>query len=397
MAAAINHVEGWDGHHKLVDGLPGNLGDVLVERHVTGCCSCPAYGHGDCKDGIGAQLRLAPSPLILRAIQFLDHQLINLALLSDVHADELRRDEVVHVGDGLQDALPKQTGLVLVAELQCLVHAGGGPTGHSGSEESSCGADVDLNSWIAPRVEDLPREDGHNRVSLSRGSSRRSRFLLACRFYLCLVLHCLSCGLDCLGITQVAAEVQRLNCQVCLQRLEVRIQLIHQGRGRRNLQARDDIIGDALDVLHHGADGVPVRRDENGLAGPELWHDGRLPEGHHTRYRVLQTLRRWDVLLVQLGVLWIPPGVELAVLADGRRRNVEAPAPDQDLLRAVLLDCLLLVQACQGAVHPLVQAPGLCDWHMELIRRLERQVAGLHRALQDGGEGHVHLVALLLE
>lgn len=42
------------------------------------------------------------------------------AVWNSLNADELGRDDVVHIGDGLQDALAEQPGLVVVAELQGL-------------------------------------------------------------------------------------------------------------------------------------------------------------------------------------------------------------------------------------------------------------------------------------
>ena len=136
----------------------------------------------------------------------------------------------------------------------------------------------------------------------------------------------------------------------------------------RDLEAGDVVIGDALDELEDRADGVAMGRDEDGLARLQLGCDVLLPVGHDAGDGVLEALRGRDVLGVQGRVLGLVAGVVLGVLLDLGGRDVEAAAPDLHLVRTVLLHSLLLVQAGEGAVHPLVEAPGLRDGGVELVR-----------------------------
>ena len=46
-------------------------------------------------------------------------------------------------------------------------------------------------------------------------------------------------------------------------RLEVGIELVDQWSANRDLQARDDITGNILQVFHDGTDGLAMSRDEN--------------------------------------------------------------------------------------------------------------------------------------
>mmetsp|Transcript_68536 Transcript_68536/g.201160 ORF Transcript_68536/g.201160 Transcript_68536/m.201160 type:complete len:296 (+) Transcript_68536:164-1051(+) len=224
--------------------------------------------------------------------------------------------------------------------------------------------------------------------------------------HLGLVLHGLRRGLDLLRVAEVAAERQRGGGGapagrevrlVGLDRLEVLVEVVDQGGAGRDLEAGDVVIGDALDELEDRADGVAVRADEDGLALLQLGGDGLLPVGHHAGDGVLQALRLRDLLRLQVGVLRVLGGVVLALRVDLRRRHVEAAAPHQHLVRAVLLHGLLLVQAGEAAVHALVQAPGLLHRHVLLVGVLQGEVARPVGALEDRGEGDVDLEAVGLQ
>ena len=212
-----------------------------------------------------------------------------------------------------------------------------------------------------------------------------------------LILDGLGGCLDLLRIAQVAAELEGLHSQGAGDGLEVGIQLVHQGRAGGNLKARNDVVRDALDHLDDGADGVAVGSHKHSLARFQLWSNCGLPVRHHTSNRVLQALSVWHLLGIQCSVLGLVARVVLALLFQGWRGDVEAASPDLNLLRAVLDDRLLLVQACEATVHALVQAPGLVHGDVELIRRLQCQVAGLDGTLQEGREGDVDLQVLGLQ
>mmetsp|Transcript_23536 Transcript_23536/g.70318 ORF Transcript_23536/g.70318 Transcript_23536/m.70318 type:complete len:206 (+) Transcript_23536:453-1070(+) len=126
MAAAVDDVEGGHRHDVLLRGPTREVGDVLVERHVHRGGARATDCHGHSKDGVGPQVRLGPAPVILGAVEGLHHQLVDLLLLGDVQADELRRDDCVHVLHGLEHALAQEPAPVAVAHLQRLVDARGG-------------------------------------------------------------------------------------------------------------------------------------------------------------------------------------------------------------------------------------------------------------------------------
>mmetsp|Transcript_97451 Transcript_97451/g.284570 ORF Transcript_97451/g.284570 Transcript_97451/m.284570 type:complete len:448 (-) Transcript_97451:47-1390(-) len=390
MAAAIDDVERGNGQDKLVSWLTRYLCDVLIQCHLVGCRTSAANCHGNRQDGIGTQLRLAPAPLVLGAVKLFHHELINLVLLPNIHANELGSDDVVHVGDGLEHAFAQQPPLVAVAELERLVDAGRRAAGDRRPELVRRRAQVHLHGRVAPGVEDLAGADALD-LRLRRDAAGWSRRHLG------LVLHGLGRCLDLLGIAEVAAVLQRRHRRVAREGLEVRVQAVDEGRARGDLEACDDVVGDVLDVLQDRADRVPVRRHKDGLPCLQRWRNLGLPEGHDPRNRVLQALGYRDLLLFEVHVLWVLAWVELTVLLDRRGWDVEAPAPNLDLVGAVFLDCLLLVKACEASIHALVQAPGLLDWQVHLVRLLQSVVQRLDGALEDRGVADVKLKALVLD
>mmetsp|Transcript_51016 Transcript_51016/g.119606 ORF Transcript_51016/g.119606 Transcript_51016/m.119606 type:complete len:386 (+) Transcript_51016:757-1914(+) len=54
MAAAVDDIERWDGHHEAVVRLPRDPGDILVEGHPAGSCACSANCHGHGQHSIGS-------------------------------------------------------------------------------------------------------------------------------------------------------------------------------------------------------------------------------------------------------------------------------------------------------------------------------------------------------
>mmetsp|Transcript_43698 Transcript_43698/g.103154 ORF Transcript_43698/g.103154 Transcript_43698/m.103154 type:complete len:210 (-) Transcript_43698:8-637(-) len=136
--------------------------------------------------------------------------------------------------------------------------------------------------------------------------------------------------------------------------------------------------------------------DEHGLASLQLWCDDFFPVWHHPGNGVLQALGVWKLFWLQSSILCLIVWVELAGDLQRWWGDVEASAPDLHLLGAMLLDGLLLVQACEAAIHALVQAPSLGDRSVQLISALQRNVAGLDGALEEGSVARIQLEATLL-
>ena len=78
------------------------------------------------------------------------------------------------------------------------------------------------------------------------------------------------------------------------------------------------------------------------------------------------------------------------------RLHVEAATPEQHLLVTILLCGLLLVQALQGAIVLLIEAPCLNHGNPILVHCVKHVVQGLYGTLQVRSVGNLEMEAFLL-
>mmetsp|Transcript_14124 Transcript_14124/g.33313 ORF Transcript_14124/g.33313 Transcript_14124/m.33313 type:complete len:214 (+) Transcript_14124:374-1015(+) len=137
--------------------------------------------------------------------------------------------------------------------------------------------------------------------------------------------------------------------------------------------------------------------DEHALARHDARSDLVKPEGEHSVDGEGERLSTWQCLLWHGGVERIVGRVALIGGFDGRGRHIEAAAPNLDLVVAVLLGGLRLVEALQATVVPLIQAPVVDDGHGKVLALCADSPGSANGTTQDGGEDDVELVALLLQ
>jgi hypothetical protein len=120
----------------------GKVGDVSVEGDTLLGSGGLSDGHGDTEDGVGTELGLVGGTIKL------DHEVVNGALVLDVKVllDEGGTENIVDVGDGLENTLAAPLGLVTITELAGLVGAGRGTGGNDGAVETG------LGDYIGPKV-----------------------------------------------------------------------------------------------------------------------------------------------------------------------------------------------------------------------------------------------------
>ncbi len=112
---------------------------------------------GDGEDGVRAQLAL-----VRRAVEG-DHGLIDQALIRGVQAFEFRRDDGLHVLNGLQHALAHVMALVAVAQLHGFVFAGRSAGGHNGASKGAAFQNhVRFHGGISARVKNFAGTNGNN-------------------------------------------------------------------------------------------------------------------------------------------------------------------------------------------------------------------------------------------
>mmetsp|Transcript_36428 Transcript_36428/g.104772 ORF Transcript_36428/g.104772 Transcript_36428/m.104772 type:complete len:338 (-) Transcript_36428:138-1151(-) len=154
------------------------LAHVLVELEAEGLGAGAGDAHGHGQHGVGAQHRLREAPLVLGAVQVVNHVVVQLLLEADIPAHQLGRDDPVDVADGLEHALALEPRAA-VSELQSLVDACGGARGHNGREGAVAGRQLDLDGRVSPAVHHLAAEDARDLGLLVRGQHGLLLLLLA--------------------------------------------------------------------------------------------------------------------------------------------------------------------------------------------------------------------------
>jgi len=81
----------------------------------------------------------------------------------------------------------------------------------------------------------------------------------------------------------------------------------------------------------------------------------------------------------------------LIVSVEGRRRDVEAAPPDEDLVFPVLRCGLSLVEPLETSVVTLIKLPSSGHWKPCLVELFEDEPHGADRSLQDRGVDAVEL------
>ena len=106
-----------------------------------------------------------------------------------------------------------------------------------------------------------------------------------------------------------------------------------------------------------------------------------MPVRDDARGRRRQTFGGRHDVLVELGVLRVVARPVLRGLVRVGRRDVVRPPPHSNLLDAVLVDGLLLVQALQTPIMSFVELPGLRDRDPHVVRLFQGVVEGADGSL----------------
>ena len=125
-----------------------------------------------------------------------------------------------------------------------------------------------------------------------------------------------------------------------------------------------------------------MRRDEHLLTAREARDDRVVPVREEAVDHDRKTLGRREDLGRQARVARIEPRVGGVIERERWRRDRVAAPPLEELLVTVLLRRLLLVEALERAVVPLVETPRALDGQPELVDLLEDDLERQDRALE---------------
>ncbi len=148
--AAVQDVE-----HRHRQQVRVHAAKVAVERLAAAGSGRPGDGQRDAEDGVRAEPRLGLGAVERR------EGLVEAALVASATADDGLLDLLVHVGDGLANALAAEALRLGVAQLDRLARPRRRAGRNAGPTTGAVGQDgVDLDRRIASRVEDLRAHEG---------------------------------------------------------------------------------------------------------------------------------------------------------------------------------------------------------------------------------------------
>ena len=157
MGSAIKDV-----HHRRGQQTGRETAKISVEFNSQVVSHGARRRHGHGQNRIRAQLALRR-----RTVEH-QHGIVKVALFAGIHAFKFRRNHLVDVLDGLQNALARIAALVAIAQLQRFMLAGGGAAGNRRSP--ACPAlqnDVSFDRGITARIQNFA---GQNQLNLSHGN-----------------------------------------------------------------------------------------------------------------------------------------------------------------------------------------------------------------------------------
>ena len=178
---------------------------------------------------------------------------------------------------------------------------------------------------------------------------------------------------------------------------EVLVQVIDKWDGSWDVEVDNVFLGHVVKVLDKSPKGVAVGSNDDLLALPDGWDDLIVPEWENSVDGGGKALVEWEDLWVETLVPLVVAWVVWRVLLKWWWWDGESTPPLENLLSAVLLGGLSLVEALESTIVALVKTPGADDWDVHLVKAVEGEPEGTDGTLQDGGESHVEGEALLLE
>ena len=144
-----------DVHHRHRQDVRVRAADVAEQRQAGAVRGRLGDRQADAEDGVRAELGL------VRGAVEVEQGLVDQPLLVDVVPDDLLVDVLQDRGDRLLDTLAAVPGLVAVAQFDGLELAGGRARGHGRPGDGVVvEQNLDLDSGVAARVEDLAGADG---------------------------------------------------------------------------------------------------------------------------------------------------------------------------------------------------------------------------------------------
>ncbi len=142
-------------------------------------------------------------------------------------------------------------------------------------------------------------------------------------------------------------------------RLEIGIELVHQGYAIGDVELNDVAVRHLIQVFDQCANGVAVGHDQGLFTRFQGWRNGVVPKGQHARDGVFQAFRQGDQGGVNFCIALLVFFRSFIVMRQSRGRYVVAASPSQNLRVAIFFGRFGLVQALECAVMAFIQTPAV--------------------------------------
>ena len=161
----------------------------------------------------------------------------------------------------------------------------------------------------------------------------------------------MSCNCGCTGGCGFGVEVGATR----VEDFALGVEFVDQGDAGGDVESGNIGIGDVVQVLHEGTEGVTVCCHEDGFAGEDSGEDFFFEVGDEADDYVFQAFGCWYFAEVGVaGVVCLGVG---AVFFDGWRRGVVGAAPCHELVIAVFFFGFCFVESLQCTVVAFVETP----------------------------------------
>lgn len=107
MLSSVDDIERRNWSNILVLLFASKLTKILIKRYSLFSCSSSSKSKRYSQNSVGTKIALGPSILVLRAIKVLDNVIIKFSLISWILSFKCWGNDVIDIGNSLQDSLSK--------------------------------------------------------------------------------------------------------------------------------------------------------------------------------------------------------------------------------------------------------------------------------------------------
>src|SRR5471032_489655 len=192
---------------------------------------------------------------------------------------------------------------------------------------------------------------------------------------------------DFVGIAQI----------VMFDRFEVFVEFVNQWHTGRDVEFKNFVFAQIIQVFNQRTQGVTVCSDDHALAAFDTWFDNVSPVRDHAIDGQCQAFRRWQLFRAQFRITRIMAWEALIAFFQFWWCHGKATTPLFNLLVTVFFRGFSFIQTLQRAVMTSVQFPGFFNWQPWLIQFVQNAPQGMDGTFQHGGVSEVEMEAFVFQ